>query len=121
LRCGLAKTQHQETAVSTGTQCVGVHSPRWAHRHQLSCSYARVKQTEKKSTKLARRNGKNGTVGGSSGNDGGEVGLATKIGAPAGLLLGLALILGGGYAYKDQLRGFIDYFIKVADSWGPLG
>lgn len=100
---------------------MGVHSPRWAHRHQLSCSYARVKQTEKKSTKLARRNGKNGTVGGSSGNDGGEVGLATKIGAPAGLLLGLALILGGGYAYKDQLRGFIDYFIKVADSWGPLG
>jgi hypothetical protein len=70
--------------------------------------------------KASKRGGKK--VGGEKGEgNGGEVGLATKIGAPAGLLLGLLLILGGGYAYKDQLRTFIDYFIKVAEEWGPLG
>lgn len=47
--------------------------------------------------------------------------LAAKVAAPAGLILGLGLLLGGGYLFKDQLRGFIDYFIEVAEQWGPLG
>ena len=87
----------------------------------LPCSYARVKQTEKKAAKPARWNRSNGKrpVGGNDDEE--EVGLLTKIGAPAGLLLGLAVILGGGYTYKDELRGFIDYIIKVAEGWGPLG
>ncbi len=50
-----------------------------------------------------------------------ETSLAAKLAAPAGLVIGLAIVLGGGYAFKDQLRGFIDYFIKVAEQWGPLG
>jgi hypothetical protein len=36
-------------------------------------------------------------------------------------VLGLALIGGGGYLFKDQIRGFVDYFIDVVDTWGPLG
>ena len=40
--------------------------------------------------------------------------------APAALLLGIAAVLGGGYAFKGQLRGFIDYFVEVVDTWGPL-
>lgn len=85
-------------------------------------SHARLKQSEKKSAKPAKRTGKKvGSNGSRGGKDDEEVGLATKIGAPAGLLLGLVLLLGGGYAYKDQLRTFIDYFIKVAEEWGPLG
>ena len=39
----------------------------------------------------------------------------------AGLVLGLLLIVGGGFLFKDQLRGFIDYFVDVAEKWGPLG
>ena len=50
-----------------------------------------------------------------------ESSLVAKIAAPAGLAVGLAVILGGGYVFKDQLRMFIDYFIKVAEQWGPLG
>lgn len=50
-----------------------------------------------------------------------ETTLAAKLAAPAGLAVGLAVILGGGYIFKDQLRSFIDYFIKVAEQWGPLG
>lgn len=50
-----------------------------------------------------------------------ETSLAAKLAAPVGLVIGLAIILGGGYLFKDQLRGFIDYFIKVAEQWGPLG
>ena len=87
----------------------------------MSCSYARLKQTEKKATKLAKGNRNNGKKPVSGNGDEEEVGLLTKIGAPAGLLLGLAVILGGGYTYKDELRGFIDYIIKVAEGWGPLG
>ena len=41
--------------------------------------------------------------------------------AALGLVLGIALIGGGGYLFKDQIRGFIDYFIEVVDTWGPLG
>lgn len=47
--------------------------------------------------------------------------LTTKLAAPLGLVLGLALLAGGGYFFRDQLRSFIDYFIKVVDKWGPLG
>ena len=47
--------------------------------------------------------------------------LGAKIAAPVTLLLGLGLILGGGYLFKDQLRTFIDYFIELAEQWGPLG
>ena len=44
----------------------------------------------------------------------------TAYAAPAALLLGVALLLGGGVAFKGQLRGFIDYFVEVVDTWGPL-
>lgn len=47
--------------------------------------------------------------------------LIAKLGAPLGLLLGLGVILGAGYVYKDELRGYIDYFIQVADQLGPAG
>ena len=47
--------------------------------------------------------------------------LGAKIAAPVTLVLGLGLILGGGYLFKDQLRSFIDYFIELAEQWGPLG
>jgi uncharacterized membrane protein YdjX (TVP38/TMEM64 family) len=86
-----------------------------------------VKQTEGrglvKAAKPARKSGKNGKKpgGSSGGDDEEEVGLAAKFGAPVGLALGLALVLGGGYAYKDQLRVYIDYFIKLAEQWGPWG
>ena len=40
--------------------------------------------------------------------------------APAALLLGMGLLVGGGYAFKSQLRTFIDYFVEVVDTWGPL-
>ena len=54
-------------------------------------------------------------------NDGDDNNVLAKFGAPLGLLLGLGLVLGAGYLYKDELRGYIDYFIKVADDLGPLG
>ena len=40
--------------------------------------------------------------------------------APAALLLGMGLLVGGGFAFKSQLRTFIDYFVEVVDTWGPL-
>ena len=62
---------------------------------------------------------------GSSGGSGAQAegldsGSAQKF-AALGLVLGVALIGGGGYLFKDQIRGFVDYFIDVVDTWGPLG
>ena len=68
---------------------------------------------------------KRGEHGGSSSSNGAQAegldsGSAQKY-AALGLVLGVALIGGGGYLFKDQIRGFVDYFIEVVDTWGPLG
>ena len=68
---------------------------------------------------------KRGEHGGSSSSNGAQAegldsGSAQKY-AALGLVLGIALIGGGGYLFKDQIRGFVDYFIEVVDTWGPLG
>jgi uncharacterized membrane protein YdjX (TVP38/TMEM64 family) len=36
-------------------------------------------------------------------------------------LLGIGVLLGGGYLLKDQIRDFLDFFITVIDDWGPAG
>lgn len=67
---------------------------------------------------------KRGDHGGSSSNGaqakGLDSGSAQKY-AALGLVLGVVLIGGGGYLFKDQIRGFVDYFIEVVDTLGPLG
>ena len=40
--------------------------------------------------------------------------------APAAVVLGLGLLVGGGFVFKGQLKEFIDYFVEVVDTWGPL-
>ncbi|CAL8466491.1 g6027 [Coccomyxa elongata] len=40
--------------------------------------------------------------------------------APAAVVLGLGLLVGGGYVFKSQLKEFLDYFVEVVDTWGPL-
>jgi len=57
---------------------------------------------------------------GAAAGEGLDAGGSAKF-AALGLVLGLALIGGGGYLFKDQIRGFVDYFIEVVDTWGPLG
>ncbi len=77
---------------------------------------------------LARREALGEQAGPSSGSNGAgaaageglDAGGSAKL-AALGLVLGLALIGGGGYLFKDQIRGFVDYFIEVVDTWGPLG
>lgn len=34
---------------------------------------------------------------------------------------GLALLIGGGVVFKDQISAFIQLFISLVDDWGPLG
>ena len=46
---------------------------------------------------------------------------AKKLAAPIGLVVGLAVLLGAGFLFKGQIRGFVDYFITVVDDLGPLG
>ncbi len=40
--------------------------------------------------------------------------------APAAVVIGLGLLVGGGFVFKGQLKEFIDYFVEVVDTWGPL-
>ena len=44
-----------------------------------------------------------------------------KLAAPVSLVLGLAVLLGGGFYFKGQIRHFVDYFIGVVDDLGPYG
>jgi uncharacterized membrane protein YdjX (TVP38/TMEM64 family) len=32
----------------------------------------------------------------------------------------VAALLLGGYVFRDQIKGFLDFFINVVDEWGPL-
>eukprot|EP00884_Botryococcus_braunii_P016004 jgi/Botrbrau1/3087/Bobra.0070s0073.1 len=41
--------------------------------------------------------------------------------APLGFVLGLALVLGGGFLLRDQIAVFIDYFVQLVEDWGPGG
>ena len=34
---------------------------------------------------------------------------------------GLALMAGGGYLFKDQIKALLGVFIEAVDGWGPLG
>ena len=53
--------------------------------------------------------------------DSDEDNTAKKLAAPIGLALGVAVLLGGGWYFKGQIRGFVDYFIGIVDDLGPLG
>jgi hypothetical protein len=56
--------------------------------------------------------------------DGEEASLTTKVAmgaAPVVLALGIVALLGGGYAFRDQISDFIDYFIQLVEEWGPGG
>ena len=41
--------------------------------------------------------------------------------APIILIATLLAMLGGGYAFKGQISGFLETFIQVVDGWGPYG
>ncbi|KAK9813128.1 hypothetical protein WJX72_009521 [[Myrmecia] bisecta] len=66
----------------------------------------------------AETSGSSGSADGSSGEA--DSRKARMMGV-AGLVAGLAVLLGAGYAFKGQIRGFVDYFIVVVDNFGPLG
>jgi len=36
-------------------------------------------------------------------------------------LIGIAVLLGGGYLAKDQIKDFLDFFVVAVDEWGPWG
>lgn len=36
-------------------------------------------------------------------------------------LFGIAFLLGGGYVLKDQIKGFLDFFVTAVEDWGPWG
>jgi hypothetical protein len=36
------------------------------------------------------------------------------------VLGGIAALALGGYIFKDQIKGFLDFFINAVDEWGPL-
>ncbi|CAK0785056.1 hypothetical protein CVIRNUC_008261 [Coccomyxa viridis] len=40
--------------------------------------------------------------------------------APAAVLTGLAVLIGVGVAYKHELKDFIEQFVAVLDTWGPV-
>ncbi|KAK9902727.1 hypothetical protein WJX75_004090 [Coccomyxa subellipsoidea] len=50
----------------------------------------------------------------------GDVAKWTAYLAPAAVVLGLGLLVGGGFVFKHQLKDFIDYFVEVVDTWGAL-
>ena len=56
-----------------------------------------------------------------SGTDSDEESTAKKLAAPIGLAVGVAVLLGAGWFFKGQIRGFVDYFIGIVDDLGPLG
>lgn len=40
--------------------------------------------------------------------------------APAAILAGLAILIGVGIGYKRELKDFIEHFVAVLDTWGPI-
>ncbi|KAK9805716.1 hypothetical protein WJX73_001365 [Symbiochloris irregularis] len=52
---------------------------------------------------------------------GGGEGNGAAQAAPIALALGIATVLGLGFVYKGQIRGFLDYFVQTVDSYGPAG
>eukprot|EP00798_Chlamydomonas_sp_ICE-L_P020916 gene20916-27764_t len=36
-------------------------------------------------------------------------------------VLGIGLLLGGGYFFKDSIRDFLQFFITAVEDWGPAG
>lgn len=69
-----------------------------------------------------RNGGHASTSGTTSSGDDDAVSAAkwTAYAAPAAVVLGLGLLVGGGIVFKSQLRDFIDYFVGVVETWGPL-
>lgn len=52
---------------------------------------------------------------------GGPLSKIAMVAAPLGFVAGLALVLGGGYLFKDQIALFIDFFVQLVEEWGPGG
>jgi hypothetical protein len=38
--------------------------------------------------------------------------------ATLGVVGGIAVLLGGGYIFKDAIKHFLDFFIQAVDDWG---
>ncbi|GAB4813830.1 hypothetical protein N2152v2_000876 [Parachlorella kessleri] len=51
----------------------------------------------------------------------GSSGVSGKLLASVGLAGGLAVLVGSGFFFKDQIVAFLDYFITLVDNCGPLG
>ena len=49
-----------------------------------------------------------------------EGGKLAAYAAPAAILTGLAILIGVGVAYKRELKDFIEQFVAVLDTWGPV-
>lgn len=41
--------------------------------------------------------------------------------AAVGVAGGIAVLLGGGYFFRDYIQHFLNFFIVAVDEWGPLG
>lgn len=41
--------------------------------------------------------------------------------ATLGVVGGIAILLGGGYIFKDAIKHFLDFFIQAVDDWGVWG
>ncbi|MEW5302576.1 MAG: hypothetical protein WDW36_005345 [Sanguina aurantia] len=41
--------------------------------------------------------------------------------AAVGFVGGIAVLLGGGYFFRDYIQQFLNFFIVAVDEWGPLG
>ena len=49
-----------------------------------------------------------------------EEGKLAAYAAPAAILTGLAILIGVGVTYKRELKDFIEQFVAVLDTWGPI-
>ena len=38
-----------------------------------------------------------------------------------GAACGVALLLGGGYLFREPIKRFLEFFINAVDDWGPWG
>lgn len=38
--------------------------------------------------------------------------------ATIGVVGGIAVLLGGGYVFRDAIKHFLDFFIQAVDDWG---
>jgi hypothetical protein len=41
--------------------------------------------------------------------------------AAVGMLGGIALLMGGGYLFREPIKHFLTFFIDAVDEWGPGG